>query len=210
MLAMLVRTNFEFFSAIAAGVVYGGLYLVFGSVSGSHLNPAVTVGNWCLRKISLVEGVVFIIVQLLAGLVAWKVGQYFLGQALSKTATGGIDWRVFVSEAVGATVFGMAVAAVAYKKDLEVSRKAVILGVGLFAGILIASLASNGLLNPAVAIAARSVSWAYIAGPVLGLIVGVIVYNIVFNESFYALATTARASISKKPVTKSTAKTKKK
>jgi glycerol uptake facilitator protein len=182
MLAMLVRTNFEFFSAIAAAVVYGGMYLVFGPISGSHLNPAVTLAHWTLRKISTLHAIVYIVVQLLAGLVAWKVAQYFLAQALAKTATGGVNWRVLIAEAVGSAVFGMAIGAVAYVRDLEVSRKAVILAVGLFGGVVVASLASNGLLNPATAIAARSISWAYMVGPIIGLVVGVNLYNLIFNE----------------------------
>ncbi len=204
MLAMLVRTNFEFFSAIAAAIVYGGLYLVFGSVSGSQLNPAVTLANWSIRKISTISAVALIISQLLAGLVAWRVGQYFLSQALSKTATSGIVWRVLIAEAVGATIFGMAVGAVAYKRELETSKKAVVLAIGLFGGILVASLASNGLLNPAVAIAARSVSWAYIAGPIIGLVVGANLYNVIFTDMTFGIK-----SISSKS-SKSSSKSKKK
>jgi glycerol uptake facilitator-like aquaporin len=205
MLAMLVRTNFEFFSAVAAAVVYGGLYLVFGSVSGSHLNPAVTVAQWTLKKISSVHALIYIVVQLVAGFAAWRLAQYFLAQTLSKTATGGVDWRVLIAEGVGAVVFGMAVAAVIYK-ELEASKKAVILGVGLFGGIVLASLASNGLLNPAVAIATRSISWAYVAGPVIGLIVGANLYNVVFNATEEPVKVTASAA--KKAPVKASARTK--
>lgn len=216
MLAMLVRTNFEFFSAIAAAVVYGVFYLAFGSVSGSQLNPAVTLANWTIRKISTVSAIVLIIVQLLAGLVAWRLGQYFLGQALSKTAAGGLVWRVLIAEAVGAFIFGLAVAAVAYKKDLETPKKAAILAGGLFGGIVIASLASNGLINPAVAIATRSVSWAYIAGPIIGLIVGANLYNVFFTDmslsmkSASAKVSTSSKSSSSKAKPKAKAKSKRK
>jgi glycerol uptake facilitator protein len=205
MLAMLVRTNFEFFSAVSAAVVYGGLFLVFGPVSGSHLNPAVTLAKWSIRKVSTMHAVVYIVVQLLAGLVAWKVAQYFLGQQLSKTATGGVDWKVLIAEGVGALVFGLAVGAVSFKKDLEASKKAVILAVGLFGGVLVASLASNGLLNPAVAIAARSVSWAYIAGPLIGLILGVNIYNLIFSDMPLTVksSTTRSTVVAKKSSTKS-------
>jgi glycerol uptake facilitator-like aquaporin len=205
MLAMLVRTNFEFFSAAAAAIVYGGLYLVFGSVSGSHLNPAVTLAKWSLRKISTVHAVAYIIAQLLAGLVAWKVAQYFLAQALSKTATGGVDWRVLIAEGVGGVVFGMAVAAVSFNKDLDTPKKAVVLAAGLFGGILVASLASNGLINPAAAIAARSVSWAYIVGPIVGLIVGANLYNLIFNENLVMSSPVSvkKASTKKKSSSKS-------
>ena len=214
MLAMLVRTNFEFFSATAAALVYGGLYLVFGGVSGSHLNPAVTVAHWTLRKISTIHAVIYIIAQLAAGFAAWKLAQYFLNQALAKTATGGVDWRVMIAEGVGAIIFGMAVAAAIYR-DVEPSRKAVILGVGLFGGVVVASLASNGLLNPAVAIAARSVSWAYIVGPLVGLIIGANLYNAIFSDGPLRVApakvtTTSKASSSpaKKSTTKAKAKAK--
>jgi len=211
MLAMLVRTNFEFFSAVAAAVVYGGLYLVFGGVSGSHLNPAVTVAQWTVRKISSLHALAYIIVQLLAGYVALKGAQYFLNQTLSKTATGGVDWRVLIAEGIGAVIFGLAVAAALYK-DMENSKKAVVLGAGLFGGILVASLASNGLINPAVAIGAKSVSWAYIVGPVVGLIVGVNLYNVLFTDNTSMAKMTAmvvKKSPSARPKSSSRAKAKK-
>ncbi len=207
MLAMLVRTNFEFFSALAAAIVYGGLFLVFGPVSGSQLNPAVTIANWTIKRISAVSAIVLIIAQLLAGLVAWKGAQYFLGQTLTKTATSGVVWRVLIAEAVGAVIFGMAVAAVAYKKEhFGPSKQATILAVGLFGGIVVASLASNGLLNPAVAIASRSVSWAYIAGPIIGLIVGANLYNVIFTDMPLSMGMTTPTTAKKTSSSKSKSK----
>lgn len=183
MLAMLVRTNFEFFSAIAAAVVYGLMMLVFDGVSGSHLNPAVTLGMWTMRKVSTVTAVVFIIAQLLGGLVAWRVGQYFLAQTLSKTATSGLDWRVLIAEAVGTLVFTFGLAA-AVSNKLEGGKKAAVAGLSLFAGIVIASLAANGLLNPAVDIAVRSISWAYVVGPIVGAVVGMNLYALIFTDGY--------------------------
>jgi glycerol uptake facilitator-like aquaporin len=182
MLAMLVRTNFEFFSAIAAAVVYGLGILVLGDISGSHLNPVVTLGHWTTRKITTMHAAVFIVAQLLAGLAAWRLGQYFLNQTLSKTASGGFNWRVLIAEAVGTLVFTFAVAAATAKK-LDNTKKAAVCGAALFAGIVIASLASNGLLNPSVDIAIRSVSWAYILGPIVGAIVGMNLYTYVFADT---------------------------
>ena len=218
MLAMLVRTNFEFFSAIAAGVVYGGFYLAFGAVSGSNLNPAVTISRWTLRKISSIQSLAYIAVQVLAGYAALKAGEYFLGQALSKTATGGLNWKVLTAEGIGGVVFGMAVGLVAFKNDLEISKKAAILGTGLFGGILVASLAGNGILNPAVAIAVNSISWAYIVGPLVGILLGANIYNLIFSETILkSNSTSTKATVSKavvptvkKPVVKakSTAKPK--
>lgn len=77
MLAMLVRTNFEFFSAVAAAVVYGVMWLVLGRASGSNLNPAVTIGLWSMKKISTLQGVVNIVAQVAAGFAAWGLGNIF-------------------------------------------------------------------------------------------------------------------------------------
>jgi glycerol uptake facilitator-like aquaporin len=171
MLAMLARTEFAFFSAIPAAIVYGLMYLIFGSASGSHLNPVVTIGLWTMRKVPTVQAIAYIIVQMLAGYVAYRAGQYFLGQPLSHLATGGIDWKVLIAEGVGTIVFGMGVAsAILHKADA--ARYAVITGLALVAGISIASLAGNGLLNPAVALAIKSWSWAYVVGPIIGAVVG--------------------------------------
>jgi glycerol uptake facilitator-like aquaporin len=192
MLAMLVRTNFEFFSAAAAAVVYGGMILIFGKVSGSHLNPVVSIGLWTMRKLSTVETIAFVVVQLAAGFVAWRGAQYFLNQALSKTAKTGLDWRVLIAEAVGTLVFTFAVAAVV-SRQVDNTTRAVVSGLALFAGISIASLASNGLLNPAVAIAVRSVSWAYIVGPLVGALVGMNLYTLVFTDSVVSSVKTKTA-----------------
>ena len=193
MLAMLVRTNFEFFSAIAAAVVYGLMMLVFDGVSGSHLNPAVTLGLWTMRKVSTVTAVLYIIAQLLGGLVAWRLGQYFLAQTLSKTATSGLNWKVLIAEAVGTLVFTFGLAA-AVSNKLEGGKKAAVAGLSLFAGIVIASLAANGLLNPAVDIAVRSISWAYIVGPIVGAVVGMNLYMLIFTDGYMNMKKTVKKS----------------
>jgi len=199
MLAMLIRTNFEFFSALAAALVYGLMLLMFGNVSGSYLNPVVTLGMWTVRKISTLNAVAYIIAEVAAGFVAWRVGQYFIAQALTETAKGGLDWHVFIAEGVGALIFTFALA-YGVAKELDVVKRAVVGGFGLFAGILVASLASDGLLNPAVAIAVRSISWAYMLGPIVGALLGFAIYNIFFNENF-------TASVKLRPVRKAKAVT---
>jgi glycerol uptake facilitator-like aquaporin len=181
MLSMLVRTNFEFFSAVAAAAVYGVMWLVMSQFGGAQLNPAVTLGLWSAKKVSTVQGVVNIVAQVLAGLAAWGLSQYFLNQTLPKTASGGWNWRIAVAEGVGTLVFTFGVAAAVSKKE-DHSRQAAIVGLAVFAGILVASLASNGLLNPAVAISVRSLSWAYVAGPLVGGIIGINLYTLFFTD----------------------------
>ena len=45
-------------------------------------------------------------------------------------------------------------------------------------GILVASLASNGIVNPAVAIGVQSWSWVYAVAPLVGAVLGANVYGL--------------------------------
>jgi glycerol uptake facilitator-like aquaporin len=205
MLAMILRTNFAFFSAIAAGLVYGIMLLIVGTTSGSHLNPAITIGLWTVRKVGTLQAVVYIIAQLAAGLVAWRLSQYLLGQSLPKLATGGFHWPTVVAEGVGTLVFGFGVAA--STQILDVGKKALVAGGSLFAGIAIASLTTYALLNPAVDLAARSWSWGYVVGPVVGAIVGINLYILLFTQEIIGKVRTAK--VTTKITTKTTTKRKK-
>ena len=173
-LAMLGRTSFPFFVAVTAGVALATMSYLFGA----HSNPAVTVGLWTMRKVQTTQAIVMVAAQMLGGLAAWQLNEYLLGGEI-KNLAGEFDWRVLLAEAIGAFVLGLGVA-VAVSKNYKDTAWAITLGASLFLGILVAGFASNGLLNPAVAVGVQSWSWAYALGPVLGVIVGMSFYGILF------------------------------
>ncbi len=168
-----------YFVAIAAGGALAFLTLVLGSASGGHFNPAVTIGLWTLRRIQTVQAIAYLAVQMLGGLAAWQLANYFIGGELRSIAGNEFDWRVLVAEAVGMAVFTFVVAAAVYQK-YEGGRAAALIGGGFFLGIIVASLASNGILNPAVALGNQSWSRAYIFGPIIGGVIGMNLYVLLF------------------------------
>lgn len=168
-----------YFVAIGVGLALALLVLTFGKVSGAHLNPAVTIGLWTVRKIGTIQALAYIAVQMLGGLAAWQLANYFVGQEIRSIAGSEFDWKVLVAEAVGAFVFTFAVAAAVYQ-NLENVSKAALIGGGLFLGIIAASLASNAVLNPAIALANQSWARAYIFGPVIGGVIGFNLYVLLF------------------------------
>jgi glycerol uptake facilitator-like aquaporin len=200
-MAMIGRTNFPFFVAAAAGLTVG----VFGYLFGSHSNPSVTVGMWTMRRVSTVDAILRVGAQLLGGVAAWRLMEYLLNNKLTSIANADFDWRVLVAEAVGAAVLGLGAAA-AVNRVVDNARQAVVNGVALAIGILLASLASNALLNPAVAVGVRSWSWAYAAGPIIGAVVGMSLYDIVYNEATWAKLKTAvtAPALRNQPVAKKT------
>jgi len=178
-LSMAGRTAFPFFGAIIAGLTLGLMVLVIGPISGAHINPIVTIGLWTMRKVQTTQAIVYVAAQTLGGLSAWKLNEYLLNQPLNNRGGAHLDWRVLLSEAIGAFVFTMAIAA-AVSRAYDGAKLAFTAGGGLLLGIIVASIASNGVINPAVAIGIQSWSWAYILGPVAGSIVGMNTYALIF------------------------------
>lgn len=168
-----------YFVAIAAGATLAFLVLALGPSSGGHFNPAVTIGLWTLRKVKTLVAIAYLFAQMLGGLAAWQLASYFVGDDLRSIAGNSFDWRVLVAEAVGTAVFTFIVAAAVFQR-YESTKAAALIGGGLFMGVVVASLASNAILNPAVALANQSWGRAYIFGPIIGAVIGMNLYVLLF------------------------------
>lgn len=180
-----------YFVAFSAAITYMLLTLVFNVTSGSHFNPALTIGMWTLRKIQTLQALAFIAAQMLGGLAAWRLAQYFTGQKLANIAGKSFEWKVFVAEMLGTLVFTMGIAAAIYQR-YEGAKLAATAGAALFAGVVVASLASNATLNPAVALANQSWGRAYILAPIVGSVVGMNLYALLFAPNNRVAAATNR------------------
>jgi len=174
-------TAVSYFIGTSVALALGVVYLMFSGVSGAHVNPAVTFGMWTARRIGTLRAVCYIIAQVLGGLGAWLLYKYLIHQSVaSKTVSW--NWRLFVAEAVGTMVLVFGFAALA-SRAFSALESAWTYGTALFVGVIIASTASAGILNPAVAVAERYVDWVYILGPLAGALVGANVYNFLFAPS---------------------------
>lgn len=200
--AMTGRTDFPLFAALAAGLTLVVMQLTVGPTTGAHLNPAVTIGMWTLRKIETVKAIVYIAAQMLGGLAAWQLIEYLLNTELNGTADKTFDWRIFVAEVVGTFIFTFGVVAVLSRK-YDSGVTAAVIGGSFALGVMVATFASNGLLNPAVAVGVQSWSWTYATAPIVGAIVGMNLYPLVFGEvPAWAARVSASPARSKKTTTK--------
>ena len=180
-LAMVGRTSFPFFAAVAAGLAVTGMTLAFGSASNGYYNPAMTIAAWTVRRVETTRAIVFIAAQMLGGVVAWTLNQWLLDTSLKNIANTTLDWRVFTAEALGAFVFALFVAAAIYRGVTAMSN-AIIVGFGVVLGMVVATFAGNGIINPAVAVGVQSWSFVYAAAPVLGALVGMNLYVLLFTD----------------------------
>lgn len=170
--------GYTYFVALAAGLVIAAGTLVFGAASGAHFNPVVTIGLWTARRVKTLPAIAYVAAQLLGGFVAYLLFAYLVDNKFQNA--GEFNSRVLVAEAVGAFVFSMGWAAAVYNK-LESAKAAFVVGASLALGIMVASIASAGYLNPAVALGAKSWVWGtYVLGPILGGIIGFNLYALLF------------------------------
>ena len=84
--SMIARTSFPYFAGIAAGLTLAIMTLAIGSISGAHVNPAITTSMWVMRKVTTAQAIVYIAAQMLGGLAAWGLINYFLGRDITNIA----------------------------------------------------------------------------------------------------------------------------
>lgn len=168
-----------YFVALGAGLALAVITMLFMGASGAHVNPAITLGLWTVRKIDTAKALVYIVAQFVGAVAAWQLFVYFTDRDLQNIAGASFNWRVLVAEGVGTMILAMGIAAVSFGKD-QLGKQAAIIGGAFALGILAAGVVSNGLLNPAVALGVQSWSKAYVIGPILGSLVGFNLYALVF------------------------------
>lgn len=183
--------------------------LATATLSGGHLNPALSFAAWVTRRISGWRALGYIVAQILGGMLALLVAHALLPiQAADQTTgaaaqiyqlpnlTEGKEWYIFFAQMLGTAVFGFAVAsAVNYTKDRLAN--AFVVGFGLYVGLLFAG--SFGVLNPAVALALGGLKWAvwplatFIVAPMVGALVGFAMFKL-FNSDVQAVDELAKAN----------------
>ena len=90
-------------NALTAAGVLGFIIIAFGSISGGHFNPAVTVTTLIAREISIVEGVQYIIAQIFGGISGVITANYFFEATLIASKTGSRPGAVAVISEIFST-----------------------------------------------------------------------------------------------------------
>jgi glycerol uptake facilitator-like aquaporin len=159
---------------VIAGLTLGVCVYTLGAISGTHVNPAITIGLATIGKISPKDAGFYLVAQLAGGGLAIAVSRFLASAPVSVTALDSAT--VFAAEMVGTFLLATGVAAVVHDKASG-PASGLTIGGSLLIGISVAANASNGVLNPAVALAIGSLSMAYVAAPIAGSILAMLLYN---------------------------------
>jgi aquaporin Z len=167
---------------IALGFGFGlfAAIMIAGHVSGGHFNPAVTVAAVLDKRLDPVNGVGYVIAQLIGGigaalLVAVVFGQSGVAKTITKPGNGVTDIQAVILETVFTAIFLLVILTVT-KKAANHAAFAIPLTLMVIHFALVPFTGSS--VNPARSLASAIVGgdltgiWIYIIGPVVGAIIG--------------------------------------
>lgn len=177
-IVMINTTSVSYFVATSLALTLAVITLFFWPVSGGHFNPGLTFGMWTARRISTLRALAYIAAQLLGALASWQLYQYLIDKPLVARSTS-FTTPIFVAELVGTAILAMGLTAAATRAYTALEG-ALTVGFAIFAGVLVAAVASAGYINPAIALGVRNFSGVYILGPLVGGLIGVNIYTMLF------------------------------
>jgi aquaporin NIP len=203
--------------AVVHGLALMAIVNTIGSISGAHVNPAVTLALLSIRKITGRDAGFYILAQMLGGVVgAFLAKEFFLGRgSLVNYGTPGINdamlqggsvWLALLAEAIGAFLIVWAVMGTAVNPNAPKGVAGAAIGGALALGVLIFGPATGASFNPARWFGPALLSgqwndaWVYIVAPILGAVGAAFLYLSVMRLESPSLPTqTARRGESAEP-----------
>lgn len=187
--------------AFAHGLVIVSFVYAYGHISGTHVNPAVTLGVWAAGKIETARAVSYIVFQLAGGLLgalalSWVLGGTETGLGVTRLAHGLTvgSATINITPAMGLVVEAILTFFLAnVVLNAAVSGKAPVaaglaIGLTLTLVILMGGPLTGASVNPARSVGPALVVgdlkdlWVYLAGPALGGIAAGLLYRFVLEE----------------------------
>jgi glycerol uptake facilitator protein len=168
---------------------------IFGSVSGAHVNPAVSIALAVRNRIAWVDAGLYLVAQLVGAVVAalllWAVyGSAGPDSGLGATHVGpGMSVvGALVAEIIGTFLLVSAVYVLAVRERVPVGFAGLGIGVALGAAILAFASVSGASLNPARTFGPDLVLtfaghgdwknfWIYVVGPIVGAVLAVLTHD---------------------------------
>jgi aquaporin Z len=179
-------------TGLTFGLVLLGLVAVIGPISGCHVNPAVTLGQFLAKRISTIDAVGYVIAQLIGGLLGallllwvFHSSPFFIRPKIGLGANGygslsllhASGGGAFLTEIIITAVFVLVVLS-ATRKQANVALQGAVLGVALalvnIMGIAIDGASANPARSFGPAIVAGgpwlSQLWLFLIAPMVGAV----------------------------------------
>lgn len=210
-------------NVLAVGLAFGLTITImaytFGGVSGGNFNPAVSLAMMINKRLSIKDGIYYIISQFLGAIVASGfVG--LLADAAGFNGLGATDFPVLTApmallfETVITFIFVLVILMTTSEKFGNSTMAPIAIGVTLSLLIAVALNLTGGSLNPARSFGPAifnggsplSNYWVYLVAPLLGGAIAAFVAKFMGSEETVAVAKTATKKATPKKTTSTTTK----
>ena len=172
--------------ALAFGLAVTLIVASSGHLGGAHVNPAVTIGFWSVRRFRGTDVVPYVISQcvgavaasLLCGWLLGDIGNY--GATVPSIAVA----RAFVVELGFTGLLGFVIMGVATDSRTPAAVAPFAIGATVFAGALVTGPLTGGSFNPArslgpaIASGVWTAHWLYWIAPIAGMSLGMRLYDV--------------------------------
>ncbi len=195
-------------TALAFGLVIVAMAYSIGRISGCHINPAVTLGAFLAKRISLKEMLVYFLCQIIGGFlgalllfgVAKMSGYVLAGDACNSVITGamsdvGAVFGSLIVELVLTFIFVYVILNVTSEKAKLGNLPGIVIGLTLTLVHLVGINLTGTSVNPARSIATAfgalifngnadplAQVWIFILAPLAGGALAALVYNLLHKE----------------------------
>lgn len=171
--------------AMAFGIIVAVMVYSFADVSGTHINPAVSIAFFFSKHLSQTDLFFYIIAQI-TGAIAASLSLHFLfptHELLGITQPSGTAMQSFILEIILTFFLMLVVMQVALEKPHFAASAGFVIGFIVFLEALVAGPVSGASMNPARSIAPALISgklvhlWIYILAPIIGALLAVPTWN---------------------------------
>ena len=172
--------------ALAFGLVIAFVVAATGHLSGAHINPAVTIGFWSVRRFPAREVMPYVVAQCAGAAAAAFTLRWILGPVgtLGATVPTLSLGRAFAVEFGYSALLAFVIMGVATDERAPAGVAPFALGATVFAGALVTGPLTGGSFNPARSLGPAlagggwAAHWLYWAAPILGMIAAMRAYDL--------------------------------
>jgi MIP family channel proteins len=185
---------------LATGLAIGIMVAAAGHISGGHYNPAVTVGMLATKRISPIDGVAYIVAQMVgavlgAGAITLAyldvdrnrvnlglptVGTSIVADpAVDLSASNALAMEIILTFFLVLVIFGTAVDKRSIGRWVAPLAIGITIAIGNMAGVAASGAAMNPIrwVGPAVIQQDWANAWVWIVGPIVGGLVAALLYD---------------------------------
>jgi len=187
-------TDFAVIGLVHAFLLFG-LIVMFGVVSGGHFNPAVTLAAMAIKRISAIDGVIYMLAQFSGGVLGALLCKGLLldegrathyGAATVSPLLAGNPQGAIV-EAIGTFCLVLVILAAVFSKKSFKDWAPLAIGTTLGFIVMVGGPLSGGSYNPARWFGPALVGnewggvWPYLVGPIVGSLLAAVVFRFVLE-----------------------------